>query len=90
MFDVIYAQGELTLDKPLEERSRILDHVFADAKQVAPQVRVNSQGTLMFEAEIGEEAASGWTICAPSMRADLSAQLELLSDEAGRRAATKG
>ncbi len=85
VFDVIYAQGELTLDKPLEERSRILDHVFADAKQVAPQAMVNSQGTLMFEAEIEEEAASGWIIRAPSMRADSSAQLELLFDEAMAR-----
>ncbi len=49
VFDVIYAGGELTLDKPLSERSQILDRVFAGAEHVAPRPIINSQGNLMFE-----------------------------------------
>ena len=34
IFDVIYADGELTLDKPLTERTLILDRIFAGATRV--------------------------------------------------------
>ena len=77
VFDVIYADGELTLDKPLHERTAVLDKVFAGASRVAPRPVVNAQGNLLLELEIGEEAArSGWVLRAPSMRADSPAQLE--------------
>ena len=76
VFDVIYAGGELTLDKPLTERAKILDRIFAGAQHVAPRPVINSQGNLMFEPEIKEEAASGWVLRAPAMRADSAEQLE--------------
>jgi DNA ligase-1 len=76
VFDVIYAQGQLTLDKPLAARMQILDRVFGEARRVAPRPVVNSQGLLLFEPEIDEGAASGWVIRAPSLRADSSEQLE--------------
>ena len=57
VFDVIYAGGELTLDKPLAERAEILDRVFAGANRVAPRPVVNAQGSLLFEPEIEEEGA---------------------------------
>ncbi|HSY12848.1 MAG TPA: ATP-dependent DNA ligase [Verrucomicrobiae bacterium] len=76
VFDVIYAGGELTLDKPLSERAQILDRIFAGAERVAPRPVINSQGTLMFEPEIEEQPASGWVLRAPSMRADSVDQLE--------------
>ncbi len=76
IFDVIYADGELTLDKPLVERGPILDRVFAGAKIVEPRPVVNSQGKLLFEPEIEEHnAVSGWVIRAPAMRADSPEQL---------------
>ena len=59
VFDVIYADGELTLDKPLSERAQILDRVFAGAKRVAPRPVVNAQGSLMFEPEIDRGGAIG-------------------------------
>jgi DNA ligase 1 len=85
VFDVICAGGELTLDKPLSERVKILDRVFAGAKRVAPRPVVNSQGALMFEPEIAEEAASGWVLRAPSLRAETVEQLEGYFEQAMAR-----
>jgi DNA ligase 1 len=85
VFDVIYAGGELTLDKPLSERAQILDRVFAGAERVAPRPVINSQGNLMFEPEIAEQAASGWVLRAPSMRADSVEQLEVYFEQAMAR-----
>jgi DNA ligase 1 len=77
VFDVIYAEGELMLDKPLAQRAQVLDRVFAGASRVAPHPIVNAQGRLLFEPEIGEDAAtSGWVLRAPSMHADSPEQLE--------------
>ena len=86
VFDVMYADGELLLEKPLSERAQVLDRVFAGAERVAPQPVVNAQGNLMFEPEIAEEAAaSGWVLRAPSMRADSPEQLERYFEEAMAR-----
>ena len=86
VFDVIYAGGELTLDKPLAERGLILDRVFAGANRVSPRPVVNAQGSLLFEPEIEEAGAeSGWIIRAPAMRADSPQQLEELFEQAMAR-----
>jgi DNA ligase-1 len=86
VFDVIYAEGELTLDRPLSERAEILEIVFAGAKRVSPRPMVNAQGNLLFEAEIEEEGAiSGWILRAPALRADSPEQLEQYFDEAMAR-----
>jgi DNA ligase-1 len=86
VFDVIYAGCELTLDKPLTERTLILDRVFAGANRVAPRPVVNAQGSLLFEPEIEESGAeSGWIIRAPAMRADSPQQLEQYFERAMAR-----
>jgi DNA ligase-1 len=86
VFDVIYADGELTIDKPLSQRALLLDRVFAGANRVAPRPVVSAQGNLLFEPEIQEPAAaSGWVLRAPSMRADSPEQLEKYFDEAMAR-----
>jgi DNA ligase-1 len=85
VFDVIYATGELMLDKPLHERVAILDRVFSGAKHVAPKPLVNFQGKLLFEPEIEESPASGWVIRAPSLRADSAEQLERYFEQAMAR-----
>jgi DNA ligase-1 len=86
VFDVIYAGGELTLDKPLSERTQILDRIFAGASRVAPRPIVNAQGNLLFEPEIHEPAAeSGWVLRAPSMRADSPEQLAQYFEQAMAR-----
>jgi len=86
VFDVIYAGGELMLDKPLTERTAVLDGVFAGANRVAPRPLVNAQGSLLFEPEIEEAGAnSGWIIRAPAMRADSPQQLEQYFEQAMAR-----
>ena len=86
VFDVIYAEGELTLDKPLSERTQILERVFAGARRVSPRPVMNAQGSLLFEPEIEEEGAvSGWILRAPTLRADSPQQLEQYFDEAMAR-----
>jgi DNA ligase-1 len=84
VFDVIYADGELMLDKPLSERTQVLDRVFAGADRIAPRPMVNAQGKLLF-GEIEHEAASGWVLRAPSWRASSAEQLERYFDEAMAR-----
>jgi DNA ligase-1 len=86
IFDVIFADGELMLDKPLSERVQVLDHVFAGATRVAPRPVMKAQGDLLLELEVAEEhAASGWVLRAPSMRADSPGQLEQYFEEAMAR-----
>jgi DNA ligase-1 len=85
-FDAIYAEGELTLDKPLSERTQLLDRVFAGASRVTPRPVVNAQGHLLFEPEIQEPAAeSGWVLRAPSMCADSPEQLAEYFEQAMAR-----
>jgi len=86
VFDVIYADGEVTLDKPLSERAGILDAVFAGAKRVVPRPLVSAQGSLLFEPGIEEAGAeSGWIIRAPALRADSPQQLERYFEQAMAR-----
>src|SRR5581483_11018033 len=59
VFDVLYAEGELTLQRPLSERAAILDAVFSGARRVEPKPIINAQGQLLFEAEIQPNAPSG-------------------------------
>src|SRR5208283_450367 len=86
IFDVIYAEDELTLDKPLTERVVILDRVFAGARRISPLPVVNAQGSLLFEPEIEEAGAeSGWILRAPATRADSAQQLEQYFEQAMAR-----
>ena len=86
VFDVIYANGRLTLDQPLAERVQVLDRVFAGANCVAPRPVLNAQGNLLLEPQVAEPAAvSGWVLRAPSMRADSPGQLEQYFEEAMAR-----
>ncbi len=85
VFDVLYAEGELMLQKPLSERAAILDQVFCGAHRVEPRPLINAQGQLLFEAEIAPQAASGWILRAPATRADSVEQLEQFFAEAMAR-----
>ena len=86
VFDVMFAGGELTLDKPLTERTAILDRVFGLANRVGPHPVVKAQGSLLFEPEIAEAGTeSGWVIRAPAMRADSPQQLEQYFEQAMAR-----
>jgi DNA ligase-1 len=83
VFDVIYAGGELMLDRPLSDRARVLDRVFAGANRIAPRAAVNPQGKL-FDSPM-DEAVSGWVLRALSLRADSAEQLERYFEQAMAR-----
>ncbi|MFZ0793302.1 MAG: ATP-dependent DNA ligase, partial [Candidatus Korobacteraceae bacterium] len=85
VFDVMYAEGELTLDRPLSERAQVLDRVFAGANRIAPHAIVNPQGKLLFEAQGDAAAVSGWVLRAPSLRADSAEELEQYFERAMAR-----
>jgi len=85
VFDVLYADGELRLQKPLSQRSAILDHIFAGASRIEARQLINAQGRLIFEAEIPPQASSGWIIRAPATRADSVERLEQFFAEAMAR-----
>ena len=85
VFDVLYADSGLTLQKPLSQRSALLDRVFAGASRIEARPLINAQGRLIFEAEIAPQAASGWIIRAPATRADSVERIEQFFAEAMAR-----
>jgi DNA ligase-1 len=87
VFDVLYAAGELVLDRPLRERVRILDELLAAERtvhHVSTEKRGNSeQGKLAFGEE--EEAATASVIRAPVSRTPSTDELEALFTAAQER-----
>ncbi len=86
-FDLLYAGGELLIDRPLRERARILDELLA-----APLTAIHhrghrgSQGALAFESDAEDEAATTARIIrAPVFRAMSADQLEELFAAAQER-----
>ena len=92
VFDVLYADGELTIDKTLRERSTVLDDLFLKAAQFpnsrAKVTRARTrtpQGTLAFEPEIIAEPGAptqSRVIRAPLTRADSADHLAQIFEEA--------
>jgi DNA ligase-1 len=83
-FDILYANGELMIDRPLQERARILD-----ALLVAPRKAVNhrghrgsqpsTQGSLAFDSRQEQERITGTQVIrAPVFRAATVDDLEQL------------
>ena len=85
VFDVIYAEGALTLDKPLSERSILLTRVFSGVPRIAPKPLQVAQTRLVFEQEAEATPASGWILRAPAVRVDSSEHLEELFRQAMAR-----
>jgi DNA ligase 1 len=81
-FDVLYAGGDLVIDRPLRERARILDDLLEGERKVThpdTETRRNKkdlQGTLGFGPE--EETATDRIIRAPAFRGSSPEQLEEL------------
>src|SRR5260370_3366567 len=93
-FDVLYAGGELLIDRPLEERAAILDELLAGRTGIyhgATESRRKSetaevQGNLSFELETQvEEVKAGSVIRAPVFRTSSPEQLEELFTAAQSR-----
>jgi DNA ligase-1 len=80
VFDVLYAAGELVIDRPLRERARILDELLAAERRVhhggTESLRKSEQTKLIFEEE-AETIAVG-LIRAPVSQAKSADELERL------------
>jgi len=82
-FDVLYAGGELVMDRPLRERARILDEFLAAPRKSlnhsghgGSQGKAATQGTLAFDAE--RQVAQARVIRAPAFRAASAEELDQL------------
>jgi DNA ligase 1 len=83
-FDVLYAGGELVMDRPLRERAGILDALLAaERKTFNHRGHGGSQGkavqgALAFDTEPADAIAEASIIRAPVFRASLAEELEAL------------
>ena len=86
VFDVLYARGELLIDRPLAERMRILDGIFAAAGPVAVELPA-PQGTLTFEPAVAGSATAPQSLVlrAPTRSAASPQELEELFELARAR-----
>jgi DNA ligase 1 len=88
VFDVLYAGSQLSLDRPLQERDKILDRTFADAVQFPggrAKVRTRgAQGQLAFEPVV-EAPPAAQVLRAPITRADTTEQLAQIFEQALER-----
>jgi DNA ligase-1 len=87
VFDVLYAGGELVIDRPLRDRRRILDALLAKAKNYRghreTQGKTGTQRKLTFDDE--EEIVTAHVIRAPVFRAASTDELEKLFSAAQER-----
>jgi DNA ligase 1 len=79
VFDVLYANRELLIDRPLRERTRILDELLAAERTITHHRDTESQrkigqGRLALEDEHKETAAAANVIRAPVFRAASAAE----------------
>ena len=59
-FDVLYANGELMIERPLQERAHVLDSLLAAPRRSVQQIdHAGGQTSLAFQAEAEEERSRG-------------------------------
>ena len=92
VFDVLYAGGELVMDRPLRERARILDELLATERKIIHHIdteaqRKTEQGKLVFEDHDAEKegVAAGRIIRTPVFRVTSAEELEELFSAAQER-----
>jgi DNA ligase 1 len=79
VFDVLYANGELIIDRPLRERARILDEQLAAPRKTSNRGgHRGTQGSFVFESGGESEEAAARVIRAPVFRASSPEELEQL------------
>jgi DNA ligase-1 len=84
VFDVLYAGGELLIDRPLHERAQILDKLLAAERKIAryggapPRRKPSTQATLAFTSTEDLTAARNRIIRAPVFRASSPEDMEAL------------
>src|SRR6476660_8792817 len=80
-FDVLYAGGELLIERPLEERRKVLEQSFASVPKDGfitehSMATENPQGRLVFEPAIGTKSGAPRVILAPAVTAESPEKLE--------------
>ncbi|HEY1938046.1 MAG TPA: ATP-dependent DNA ligase [Candidatus Angelobacter sp.] len=89
-FDVLYAGGELLIEKPLEARKKVLEQAFASVVKDGfaveyDTVTENPQGKLVFEPAIGTRSGNPRVILAPALTANSPEHLEEIFTAARQR-----
>ena len=90
VFDVLYGGGELLLEKPLHERKKILEGIFASVPEGGLNTEQiigaeTAQGKLVFEPAITSSGGTPRVIEAPVVTADSAEHLEEIFDQARAR-----
>ncbi|HEY3929560.1 MAG TPA: ATP-dependent DNA ligase [Candidatus Koribacter sp.] len=80
-FDVLYAGGELTIDRPLHERAALLDEIFLEAAPRLANPEQHGQTSLLFAEVVAEQRV----LRAPQARADSAGDLDRLFESAQER-----
>lgn len=90
VFDVLYARGDLVIDRPLRERAALLDELFAARKEVRASAaslrRRDLQASLDFGPQTGDsEPPTADVLRAPTWSADSSTQISEMFEQALER-----
>ena len=87
VFDVLYANGELVIDRPLRERRKILDQIFSAARHPVLVPARDPEGRLALEPAVASEDGNtvAEIIRAPQLQAGSPAELDDLFSQARQR-----
>jgi DNA ligase-1 len=90
VFDVLYAAGELAIDRPLEERRRVLEGAMASVREggfdvTAAQAVAGKQGTLVFDPPVASAGGPPRVMLSAMLGAGSLEQLEDAFAAARRR-----
>lgn len=90
VFDVLYAGGELLLEKPLHERKKVLEKIFASVPDGGFNTEhtagtQTAQGQLVFEPAISSSGGAPRVIEAPVITAGSAEHLNEIFDQARER-----
>lgn len=83
VFDILYAGGELLIDRPLRQRGRILDELLTATRTPAGVQSTAPQGVLALES--AEPTIAAQVLRAPVFRASSAPELEQLFEAAQAR-----
>jgi len=83
VFDVLYARGELLIDRPLRERAKLLDELLAAPRIPIPATSGGAQGQLLLHAP--EPAIAAQVIRAPVFQASSPQELDQFFEAAQAR-----
>ena len=83
VFDVLYANGELLLERSLREREKLLDALLTTTRKSLPQITSRKQARFEFGDEIS--TSSTRVIRAPVFQGSTAQELDDLFDEARAR-----